>query len=322
MRSDVVRVAVQSPRRLTREALAECLHAAPGFVVVGHTAFAAELRPLASLRRPDVILVDLREPSASGPVDFEPLRTFHDEFPDVGVVGLYEHCTQPTVRAARRSGVGALLHVGRGLDALQLVLRRHASLRTAPQPRPDRLTDLELDVMWLMGAGHSVAEMADLLGVRPATVEHRKRSVYAKLDAHSQGAAIARSFSLGFGCRSDSGSGRTPSAAPWEGDGRRPTVVLVRGPTGPVTDLVIGTLLSGGVSFVRDRDGRYDPGEYPLRSCQGPVVAIMVAPLTNADWRGVRRTGRTGHRGAGRASTSGDRRRGAAPGCRCRDRGP
>ena len=50
----------------------------------------------------------------------------------------------------------------------------------------------------LTGSGHSVTEIAALLGISPLTVENLKRRVYAKLDVSSGAHAVARAASLGM----------------------------------------------------------------------------------------------------------------------------
>jgi DNA-binding NarL/FixJ family response regulator len=52
-----VRVAVQSPRRLLRDALAACLAVRPDVAVVGRVAEADAILALCELRRPDVVIL-------------------------------------------------------------------------------------------------------------------------------------------------------------------------------------------------------------------------------------------------------------------------
>ena len=50
----------------------------------------------------------------------------------------------------------------------------------------------------LTSSGHSVAEIAVLLGISPLTVENLKRRVYAKLGVNSSAQAVSRAASLGM----------------------------------------------------------------------------------------------------------------------------
>lgn len=268
-----VRVALQSRRLLMREAFAAYLRTRPDFNVVGHTADMADLAALCELRRPDVMLVDLR---GVGREVLIPLRGLHERFPDVGLVGVYDQLLAPTLQEACRAGMAAAIPASRGLDALMLMLRDHAAPPSPAGLERGRLTDRELEVVWLMNSGHSVAEMADVLGISPRTVENRKRRIYAKLDAHSQSHAIARTASLGIA---------EPAARPSRSvrDGGRAIMVVVRGPAGAGRDQVVRTLVSNGVPFVLERSIVVGPEEYPPRWYDGPVVAVLVDPVRR-DW--------------------------------------
>jgi uncharacterized protein with ACT and thioredoxin-like domain len=83
----------------------------------------------------------------------------------------------------RRPGV-VIVDAGCRLGEIALLMR--SLLRSFP----------ELSV--LIGSGHSVPEIADLLGISSLRVENLKRSVYAKLDVSSGAQAVSRLTSLGM----------------------------------------------------------------------------------------------------------------------------
>jgi LuxR family maltose regulon positive regulatory protein len=60
------------------------------------------------------------------------------------------------------------------------------------------LTDRELDVLRLLAAGRSNAEMAAELFVETSTVKTHLVHVYSKLDVHSRTQAVARARALGL----------------------------------------------------------------------------------------------------------------------------
>ncbi len=273
-----VRIALTSRRLMTREVFAAYLRAHPDFEVVGHTSGLADLDVLCELRQPDVVLIDLRDP-APGLVDL--LRQLHERFADVALVGLYDQGLRLSLDEIYRAGVAAVVPASHGLDALVLTLREHGSHR--PVQTNGRLTESELDVLWLMNSGHGVAEMAEVLGISPRTVENRKRRIYAKLNAHSQSHAVARGASLGI----TPGDVRRPRL-PVEGG--RAIVVLIRGRPGALTDRLVGALVTHGVAFVLDRSAWSALDDYPPWWYPGPVIAVLADP-TPADWAACRLLG-------------------------------
>ena len=58
MAGNATRIAVQSRRRLVRDALCAYLASRPEFTVVGQTASMDTMLALCALRRPDVVLID------------------------------------------------------------------------------------------------------------------------------------------------------------------------------------------------------------------------------------------------------------------------
>ena len=56
----------------------------------------------------------------------------------------------------------------------------------------------ELEVLRLVGAGHSNQAIAQMLIVAESTVKMHLKNIYGKLDAHSRTHAIARARNLGL----------------------------------------------------------------------------------------------------------------------------
>ena len=72
------------------------------------------------------------------------------------------------------------------------------ALRTATRADPLGLTRREREVLELICAGHSNAEIAAKLFLSPKTVDHHVSAVLAKLDAPTRGAAAAYVAQLGL----------------------------------------------------------------------------------------------------------------------------
>jgi DNA-binding NarL/FixJ family response regulator len=206
-----VRLAVQSNRRLVGDALVAYFASLPDFVVVGQIAGPAAVIPLCELRRPDVLLLDV----AGGATDaFRTLVLLRQRFVRVRPVLAYERLTPEQIREARRCGAAVLVPSAHGLAALVGQLRRQSAVATVlPAQVRGGLTDREIEIIMLLGCGHSVPEIADLLGIAAETVENHKRRIYAKLHARSAVDAVARAASLGL-VPNPCPAGRPVAAAP------------------------------------------------------------------------------------------------------------
>jgi DNA-binding NarL/FixJ family response regulator len=89
-----------------------------------------------------------------------------------------------------------------GNNPISPVLARHLfKLAGAPQtrkPHPIHLTTKERETLQHINRGHSYAESARLMGVSVSTVQTHIRSLYRKLNAHSQIQAIVKARDCGL----------------------------------------------------------------------------------------------------------------------------
>jgi DNA-binding NarL/FixJ family response regulator len=231
-----MRLVIRSERRMFRDALSACLRTQPEYVVVGHVGRLDDLVSLCRLRQPDVALVDL----GSEQVDENVLR---DCTALTTVVVVYERLSCADLGALCRVGVDTLLPCSHGLDALLVVLRRYlAGDRDDQAPtQQDCFTELERQIITLVGAGHTVHQIAQLLEVSTSAVANTKRRIYRKLGVYSQGQAMARATTLGIVSRQPNqflGASHLPEST---------LPVVLRGTTGPAWQQVTAALLAGGL---------------------------------------------------------------------------
>lgn len=255
-----LRVVIRSERRMFRDALTAWLCAQPEYAVVGHVARLDDLVSLCRLRQPDVALVDV----GSGHADLAGLR---GATALTTVVVVYERLSCTDLGDLCRIGVDTLLPCSHGLDALLVVLRRYVSGDRDRPVRPpagqDGFSELERHIITLVGAGHTVHQIAQLLEVSTSSVANTKRRIYRKLEVGSQGQAMARATALGIVAR--------PSNRLLPGD-QSPVhmlPVVLRGTTGPAWQQVTAALLAGGLAV----------GAVP----QAGSLVVLVDP-TPDDW--------------------------------------
>jgi two-component system nitrate/nitrite response regulator NarL len=234
-----LRVVIRSERRMFRDALTAWLCTQPEYAVVGHVARLDDLVSLCRLRQPDVALVDV----GSGHADLAGLR---DCTALTTVVVVYERLSSTDLGDLCRIGVDTLLPCSHGLDALLVVLRRYVSGDRDRPVRPaagqDGFSEVERHIITLVGAGHTVHQIAQLLEVSTSSVANTKRRIYRKLEVGSQGQAMARATALGIVAR--------PVSRLLAGDGVPVNMlpVVLRGTPGPAWQQVTAALLAGGLA--------------------------------------------------------------------------
>jgi DNA-binding NarL/FixJ family response regulator len=183
---------------LLREGLARLL-AEAGFEVVGKARDAAELLRLVELRRPDLVIVDIKMPPTHTDEGLAAAAAIGERHPDIGVLVL-SHYLEP--RYAMRllddhpQGVGYLLkdrvsdiavladalhRIGEGECVIDptIVSRLVARRREGAL---EHLTEREREVLALMAEGHSNEAIGERLFLSPRTVETHIRQIFLKLD--------------------------------------------------------------------------------------------------------------------------------------------
>jgi two-component system, NarL family, nitrate/nitrite response regulator NarL len=271
----VVQVAVQSPSRLFRDTLSSSLSARPDMTVVGTVAEPDRMPTLCELRQPDAVIFDagLRLHDTCRPVNILVQR-----FPYLNVIVTYRDAAEEDISAACRAGVSSLVPEAHGLEAVLAVLRRKRG-RHAARSSPGEMTDRELEILVLAGSGHSVPEIADLLGISPLTVENVKRRIYAKLDVNSGAHAVSRAASLGI---LDQHPVRAVRHREPPSDDFA-VLTVVSGQTSSVLDHVSQILMVNKLPFVLVRDRTQVSQAHWARWHRGPIVAALIDPEAE-DW--------------------------------------
>jgi DNA-binding NarL/FixJ family response regulator len=296
----MIRVALRSPRRLFRDALAGCLEARSEYTIVGSVADLDDLPMLCELQRPDVVLVDVGAGIGTDPHVLNRLKDCVDR---ARLVVVYERLSSAELGALWQLGVDTLMPCSHGLDALLVVLQRYVTTYRDHPVRAagvdDGLTDQEAKIITLLSAGHTANRIAQLLEISTSAVANAKRRIYRKLEVASQCQVVARATALGIITR--------PTARPTAG-GRElgTTVAVLRGEMGPTRERVVAALLAGGISVATEMDASRQgaegetsesvfivlvdpaPGDWPTGWDAGlPVALVCTSPPPRAEVLGA-----------------------------------
>jgi DNA-binding NarL/FixJ family response regulator len=216
-----IRVVAADDQRVVREGLALLLSLLPGVEVVGTAADGNEALALVAQLRPDVVLMDLRMPGLDG---MEATRRLRAEHQAVKVIVLTTYADDQSVVGALQAGADGYLTKDAGGDEIRQALERvldgqavidpavqrllvDAVVAGAPQaPReqaaetalPDGLTPREAEVLGLIAAGLSNAEIAARLVVSEATVKSHINHLLPKIGARDRAQAVTYAYQRGL----------------------------------------------------------------------------------------------------------------------------
>ncbi|WP_026424294.1 response regulator transcription factor [Actinokineospora inagensis] len=199
-----VTIALSDDHTLFRQGLRELLSTDPGFEIIGEARTGHEAVDLVRQHRPDVLLLDVEMPGPGAKAVISQVAT---SSPETAVIILTMHNEPAIVRGLLESGAAAYLmkNIGREelISAVRSVSRsRDNVLLSVPRgtleslERQDRqrtlLSARELQVLELVAAAMSNAQVAARLCISEGTVKRHLTNIYGKLGAVSRVDAIKK----------------------------------------------------------------------------------------------------------------------------------
>ena len=189
--------------RMVAHGVRKILEEQPDWHVVAEASDGRDAVRLAANLQPDVAVMDVSMPHLNG---VEATAQLSERVPQVKVLMLSMYSDDALVGRALRAGAkGYLLKDSADTELVRAVTAiaaggsffsppivnhllseyvNRASDRRLGDPL-DRLSPREREVFQLVAEGHTNREMAELLGVRPSTIETHRAHILEKLNLHS-----------------------------------------------------------------------------------------------------------------------------------------
>lgn len=205
MTAEITHVAVVDDHRLFREGLATILASVPTIRVVAHGERPSDVLDGPEAAAIDVLLLDVE---LDGPPARTTIATVRRNHPHIAVVVLTMHRDAVLRRALLDAG--AVDFVTKDTPSRELVGRivRASTQPDSPVTFPvdvvtdaragSALSDREVEVLRLVAAARSNAEIATDLGLAVGTVKRHVYNVFRKLDVTSRVGAVATATRLGL----------------------------------------------------------------------------------------------------------------------------
>ncbi len=211
-----IRVLLADDHHIVRAGIRQLLEDAGDLQVIAEAGDGEEAQALIQKHKPDVAVLDIQMPKASG---IEVTRWVRAHLPDVGVLILTAYDDDPYVMAVLQAGangyvlktastdelVQAVRDVNEGKSALDPEVARKLMSNLFKHPENsavESLTDRELDVLRMAAKGFTNKAIGIQLGISDRTVQGHLAHIFDKLQATSRTEAVMRAVSLGWVSRS------------------------------------------------------------------------------------------------------------------------
>jgi DNA-binding NarL/FixJ family response regulator len=207
-----IRVLLADDHSIVRQGVRQLLESSKDIQVIAEAADGEEARALIEKNLPDVAVLDIQMPKASG---IEVTRWLRAHLPQIGVLILTAYDDDPYVMAVLQAGAnGYVLKTSNADDLIQAVhdvnegksaldpsitkkLMSNLFKRTDVKP-VEPLTDRELDVLRLAAKGYTNKAIGIQLNISDRTVQGHLAHIFAKMQANSRTEAVMRAVSLGW----------------------------------------------------------------------------------------------------------------------------
>jgi len=207
-----IKIILADDHHIVRSGIRQLLESAKDIQVIAEAGDGEEAQALIQKHKPDVAVLDIQMPKASG---IEVTRWVRSHLPEVGVLILTAYDDEPYVMAVLQAGangyvlktakteelIQAVHDVYEGKSALDPAVTQKlmSNLFKRPEKTPvEPLTDRELDVLRLAAKGYTNKSIGVQLNISDRTVQGHLAHIFAKLQATSRTEAVMRGVSLGW----------------------------------------------------------------------------------------------------------------------------
>ncbi|MDB5027269.1 MAG: two component transcriptional regulator, LuxR family [Candidatus Eremiobacteraeota bacterium] len=197
----MIRVAIVDDHPIVTDGVVANLRAATEIEVVATGVRAEDAIAIATEHRPDVLILDLELNGRSG---LDAIPAVKAASPQTRIVVFSAYAGEERVATAFERGADSYVLKGTPSDELVAVLRAVAAggtlipgeiaaqlARAVRQPRRDRLTDREREILALLAEGLSNRAAGERLGIAERTVKFHVGEILARLGASNRAQAVA-----------------------------------------------------------------------------------------------------------------------------------
>ncbi|MGQ9555251.1 MAG: response regulator [Anaerolineae bacterium] len=211
--TQLVRVVLADDHAVVRKGIRDFLEEAGDIKVVAEASDGEEAKALIRQHQPDVAILDVRMPRATG---IEVVRWLREQKSAIGTLILSAYDDDPFLLAALQAGangyvlktadacqiIAAVRAVAKGQSALDPIVARkliaHITSGGEATDMVEPVSPREQEVLQLAASGLTNRAIGRRLGISDRTVQGHLANIYAKLQVASRTEAVTKALQLGL----------------------------------------------------------------------------------------------------------------------------
>lgn len=207
-----IRVVLADDHAVVRKGIRDFLQEDGDIEVIAEAGDGAKVKELLTSLQPDVAVLDVRMPFATG---IEVTRWIREQSLPIRVLILSAYDDDPFVRAAMQAGANGYVLKNAEADEITAAVRKIAQGRSVIDPElaqkvilhmtedqpptvaPEHLTEREREILQLAASGLTNKAIGGRLSISDRTVQGHLASIYGRLGVNSRTEAVTKALQLG-----------------------------------------------------------------------------------------------------------------------------
>jgi DNA-binding NarL/FixJ family response regulator len=207
-----IRVVLADDHAVVRKGIRDFLQEDGDIEVIAEAGDGAKVKELLTNLQPDVAVLDVRMPFATG---IEVTRWIREQSLPIRVLILSAYDDDPFVRAAMQAGANGYVLKNAEADEITAAVRKIAQGRSVIDPElaqkvilhmtedqppalaPEHLTEREREILQLAASGLTNKAIGGRLSISDRTVQGHLASIYGRLGVNSRTEAVTKALQLG-----------------------------------------------------------------------------------------------------------------------------
>lgn len=208
-----IRVVLADDHAVVRKGIRDFLQEDGDIEVIAEAGDGAKVKELLTSLQPDVAVLDVRMPFATG---IEVTRWIREQSLPIRVLILSAYDDDPFVRAAMQAGANGYVLKNAEADEITAAVRKIAQGRSVLDPElaqkvilhmtddqpqvvaPELLTEREREILQLAASGLTNKAIGGKLSISDRTVQGHLASIYGRLGVNSRTEAVTKALQLGY----------------------------------------------------------------------------------------------------------------------------